>query len=117
MSRLTVLSIVLTLIAGQNAALVCRVRCVPMRSPACQHQDSSKSASVSANDNCDRLALSGAIFLRENVRRTVSAPDGQHALVVSCFQFADPITKTHFGFEPALQRAPAERTFVLHLRI
>ncbi len=63
------------------------------------------------------LALSGATFLREHVRRGVSAPGGQHAVVVPCFRFANPLIDIRAGFEPEQQRPLAERSFVIPLRI
>lgn len=40
---------------------------------------------------CDNLSLGAVQFLREDVRRNVSAPDAVHAILVPRYQFA-PLT-------------------------
>lgn len=86
--RAAVVSLVLTLVAGQNATLLCSVCCQPPEaaSGACkQHQASSPG--VTGNDSCRQPTSGATAIVREDVRRG-AAPDAPHGIVVAGFQFA-----------------------------
>jgi hypothetical protein len=121
--RAALFSIVLTLAAGQNASLLCKVWCHDATSAGCPHQDSTTfldsatSPSVSADDNCGNTFVGPIAFVREDARRTAAAPDGQNALVVQRFQLAPSSTDLRPGFESGQRRPLEERPLVITLRI
>jgi hypothetical protein len=72
--RATILSIVLALAVGQNAALLCGAWCFPQKAAtACQHQATATSAWLASHDDCSENAA-GAIALREDARRSAPSP-------------------------------------------
>src|SRR5262249_50860466 len=84
MVRVSVFSIVLVLAIGQDTALLCRAWCHPSRAATaeCQEQSGvSTSASVTADENCERLPVSGPMLIRNDVRR-ISDQQGRYAVVV-----------------------------------
>ena len=70
MFRAAVFSIVLTLVAGQSAALLCDLSCDPGAATECLHHDAITSARVAVNSNCT-VVISSAAFVREDARRPV----------------------------------------------
>ena len=89
--RAFLLLIVLTLVVGQNASVLCAVWCHPETGPtACEHQEPSTSSSVTGNDACPEVARAVTAFVREDVRREGSAPDALHVVVVPPFHCAQP---------------------------
>ena len=118
MFRAAVLSIVLMLVAGPQAPLLCAVWCHAEASAAgpCEHPDTASAPIVTANGSCPDIAEASTAFVREDPRRGASASDGQHAVVVPPFQFVAPPTP-EFRREPG-QHPPLEaRPLVLALRI
>jgi hypothetical protein len=116
--RAAVVSIVLTLAAGQNAALLCSVWCHPPEAAgASEHQHQAMSPSMTGNDSCTQMVAGAAAFVREDVRRGASAPKVQHGVVVPWFEFAPPPAHPTFGSrlcqETPLQVSP----LILALRI
>jgi len=120
---------VLTLAVAPNAALLCIASCHPQSaaSSAPHHGKSSAASSVSHHAQpsavtsashhgepsaasslvwdgtcpyCDNLSLGAVQFLREDVRRSVSALDAVHAILVPRYQFAPLTTDTRPGQEP-----------------
>jgi hypothetical protein len=82
--RTTALWIVMTLAAGQNAALLCSTWCdahAPAAS-ACHHPDPTPSTNVGADDDCCKAVLSTSTttFLLEDVRLGVSRADSAYAI-------------------------------------
>jgi hypothetical protein len=80
--QLAVVSIVLTLVTGPSAALLCEVWCAPaeVSTAGCHHPRPGTSASVTTDDTCDApmfLALS-----REDFRYVRSAPAPLPGIVV-----------------------------------
>lgn len=75
--RTAVLWIVMTLAAGQNAALLCSTWCDAhaLAASACHHLDPASGTTVGAADDCCKAALSSCTiaFLREDVRLGVSS--------------------------------------------
>ena len=116
--RAAVLSIGLTLAAGQNAALVCTVWCHPAGAPTagCEHQEASTSPSVKGNHDCPQIAAGPTAFVREDVRREGAAPHVLRAVVVPPFQFAPP-PQSAFGRAPGQRPLLETRLLVLALRI
>jgi len=117
--RAAVVSIVLTLAAGQNAALLCSVGCHPPEaaSGVREHQHQATSPGMIGNDSCVRLVAEAAAFVREDVRPGASAPNVQHGVVVPWFEFAPPPAHPTYGSslcrETPLQASP----LILVLRI
>lgn len=119
MFRAAVLSIVLTLVAGPHASLLCAVWCHPEAAAAepCEHRDATETPNVTANDSCPDIVAVTTAFVREDVRRGVSASDGQTAVLAPPFQFVAPPTTPEFGGE-SRQHPPLEaRPLVFALRV
>jgi hypothetical protein len=121
--RAVVVSIVVTLAAAPNAALLCRAWCHPQvpAASACHHEKPSTASSVVADptsDECDQVAVGAAQFLREDVRRSVSDPDVDHAtLVPPCYQLAQLTIDGRPGREPGRQGPLEQRSLPTVLRI
>jgi hypothetical protein len=70
-----------------------------------------------SGDNCNNVAVGAMAFVREDLRRTASAPDAQNALVVPRFGFAPPPTDSRSGYQSGRQLLLEERPLVIALRI
>ena len=118
MFRAAVLSIVLTLAAGQDAALLCGVWCHSGEgmAGACEHQTEATAPSIVANDDCD-VSGNPVVFVREDGRRSVSAPDVAGAVAVARFAFTPPVAGTLSAYEPNSRLLLERRPLVLALRI
>jgi hypothetical protein len=116
--RAAVLSIVLALVAGPNASLLCAVWCHPEAATAgpCEHPDPTSTPSIAGNDSCPDIAASSTALVREDVRREVSAP-AQHAVLVARFQFAPPPHHSASAREVANRSTLEAHPLVLALRI
>jgi hypothetical protein len=114
-----VLSLVLTLAVGQNAALICSVWCDPHKATAteCHHQDAAESPSVTGGDHCNNVVIGVPAFLREDERPRGSAQYVQHALVGRRFQFIPFSSATRSDHEPGQGWSPELRPVVTALRI
>ena len=92
--RAVVLSIVLTLVAGPEAALLCRGWCQSQSAAAsaCHRERPSAASTVISGDkacaDCDKVGIGAVQFVREDMRRSVSAPDAVHAIVDPRYPFA-----------------------------
>ena len=115
--RAVILSMVLTLAVGQNAALLmCTTKCDAPAAPAsAPHHEHSAPASASAPHNehssnhsstsltvagsecCDDMRVSAAAFVREDVRRNVSSPDAGYAIPVPSYEFLHPTSAARPG--------------------
>lgn len=117
--RAAVLSIVMTLAVGQNAALLCRAWCESQAADAsgCHHEQQASSTSVSADDICDHVVLSLAAVLREDVRRGVFAPDADYAILVSRYQLAPSKTDPRPRHQAARERSLEQRPLSTTLRV
>ena len=115
--RAALVSIVLTLTLGQNAALLCSVWCHPEQSAnsACEHQVPMTSPSVTGNESCAQIAAGPTALVREDARRVVSGSDA--GTVVARFQFLPPSASSARDLERAQATPLAARTLVLALRI
>jgi hypothetical protein len=132
--RAVVLSIVLTLAVGPNTALLCRAWCHPQAAPsnashhgepsaaassASHHGEPSAASSVAGDDTCDNCdnAVGAAQFLREDLRRNVSAPDVDHAVLVPRHQLAHSTIDARPGQEPGREGSLEARRLATILRI
>jgi hypothetical protein len=117
--RAAALLIVLTLAVGQNAALLCSVRCGPHEAAitGCHHEEQATFPSVTGNDYCNHVALDGSAFVREDVRRCTSAPDAPHTVAVPVFQLTPPSADIRPGHETGQQSLLEARPLFTPLRI
>ena len=99
--RAAVVAIVLTLVAGPNASLLCAVWCHAETAAArpCEHPDLSSTPGVRSNDSCPDIPAVTTAFVREDERRGVSSPHGQIAVLLPPFQFVAPPRSSEFGRE------------------
>lgn len=89
--RAAVVAIVLTLMAGPNARLLCLVSCHPEAVGAgpCEHQDQTSPPSVTANDSCPDISAASSAFVQEQVRRAAS-PSASQAIWAMRIPVAPP---------------------------
>ena len=118
MFRAALLSIVLTLAAGQDAALTCGVWCHSGggSAGACEHQTETTSRGIFANDDCT-VSGNAIVFVREDARRSTSAPTVQSGALVPQFAFTPPASGSLSGYEAAGRQLLESRPLVLALRI
>jgi hypothetical protein len=115
MFRAVVLSIVLTLAANPSAALLCGTWCDPHTAAAdgCHHTTLATSVSAAANHTCEDLVVS-ATFVREDVRRGVSGPDPDRAVLVLRYHLAHTTTEErsrhNSGPDWSLEKRPLSTT-------
>lgn len=97
MFRAFVLSIVLTLAIGSNAALLCSEWCDTHAAVAsgCRHEDHGAAPTMTGDNRCESVVVGGAAFLREDLRRGVSSPHGDHAVAVSRYQLTHSTAGDH----------------------
>ena len=119
MFRVALLSIVLTLAAGPSAALLCGTWChsAARMAGACEHHTQAVTPGVSASDEC---AVNGnpAVFVREDARRSTSAPDVTGVIAAARFAFTSPVAGgTLSGYELNSRLLLELRPLVLALRI
>ena len=116
--RAALLSIVLTLAAGQNTALFCGAWCHSAAglAGACEHQTQTTAPGVAANGEC---AINGnlVVFLQEDGRRSASALNVDGAIVVARFALAPPAAGTLSAYEPNGRLLLELRPHVIALRI
>ena len=145
MFQAVVLSIVATLAVGPNAALLCAAWCHPSAaassaphhggpstasrpshhgepsaaSSASHHGNPSAGSSVAGDDTCDSCdnAVGAAQFLREDLRRNVSAPDVDPAVLIPRHQLAHSTIDARPGQEPGREWSLEERPLPTILRI
>ena len=145
MLRTVALSIVLTLAVGPNTALLCSAWChpsmtgssgshhgMPVAGPSApQHGEPVASSasgyrdaavySVMTADNacpdCDNAGFGAVQFLREDVRRSVSALDAVHAILVPRYQFAPSAIDARPGQVPGREWSLGERPLPTILRV
>jgi hypothetical protein len=114
-----VLSIVLVLAIGPNAAVLCAVWCHPAetKSAACQHEGATASPLVSGEDRCRTVRPAATTFVREEAKRR-SASDGTvHSVPVPPFRFAPPPTDTHLANNASTSLAVGSSPRLIALRI
>ena len=120
MFRAALLSIVLSLAAGQNAViLVCRTWCDAHAATAseCHHEKSSTTPSMAGGDCGDMVAAHTAV-LREDTRRgDVSSVDASQAIALARYQLAQLTIDARPGQEVRRGWSVAERPLSTVLRL
>ena len=118
MFRAALLSIVLTLAAGQDAALWCGLWCHSggQMSGGCEHQTEPTSLGIIGNNDCtiDGNAME---FVREDARQSVSAPSVQSGAALPLFVLTPPASGRHSGDDAAGHRLLDLRPLAFALRI
>lgn len=117
--RSTVLSIVLTLTAGPNVGVLCKVWCDPIEAATagCHHEHGIPSAILTGTDDCGNVVFSNAVLVKENARGGLSSSDTRHAVVVPRYQYPASTSETHRGDEPGCAWPLAKRPLFTALRI
>jgi hypothetical protein len=112
--RTALLSIVLTLAAGPDSALLCGTWCQSGggMAGACQHQTETTSAAVFANADCT-VSGSTIVFVREDARRGTSAPPVQSGDLLPQSVLMPPAS----GYGAASRGLLELRPLILALRI
>lgn len=80
----------MALTVGPSATLLCAQGCDARAAVAtgCHYEGPATPASVAGDNTCDHVVLSAAALVREG-RRGVSAPDGDHAVLLPRYRLAD----------------------------
>jgi hypothetical protein len=117
--RTFVLSIALTLAVGPSATLLCRVWCDAQAAAAsgCRHEKHTRSTGVRAEDTCDRVGVSVAAFLREDVQRGRSGPNADHVTLIARYQLSHSTIDALPGHDAGRQWPREERPVPTALRI
>jgi hypothetical protein len=116
--RAALLSIVLTLAAGPDAALLCGIWCHSGggMAGACEHQTETTSPAIIARDDCT-VSGSAIVFVREDARRGTSAPTGQRGDLVPQSALTPPASGRLSSYEAASRGLLELRPLILALRI
>jgi hypothetical protein len=116
--RATVLSIVLILLAGPNASVVCKALCDPAAAAAtaCHHTDGTPSATLNGTDDCGKAVPNSAV-VKEDARRGAPSSDAQQAVMVPRHHRATFSSEAHPGDNPGWTWSLARRPLVSALRI
>jgi len=117
--RATVLSIVLTLVAGPNASMLCKAWCHPAEAAAarCHHEHGGPSATLTGTDGCGNVVLGTAVLVKEEARRGLSSPKAHHTVLVPRYQYAVSTSEAHPGDESGCAWPLAQQPLVAALRI
>lgn len=118
--RAAVVSIVLTLVIGQNTAPLCRAWCDSMAAAEtrCHHHDAvATSVSTVGDVACDMAVRSALGFLREELQRGASSHNAQHAILIPCDPLAHVTVAARLSPDPGLERSPRQRTLPTVLRL
>ena len=117
MYRATALSLVLILLAGPSAGVLCKAWCNPAEAGATGcHYHPSPSATLTGTDDCGKVVLSSAVLAKEDVR-ALSSPDARHAVLVPRYQYSVSTSAAHPGDEPGCASPLAQRPLVTALRL
>jgi hypothetical protein len=116
--RAAILSIVLTLGAGPNTALLCKAWCHTGEGTGnvCEYQMQTASPMVTTDEDCKEAIVGAMAFVREEGQR-ISAHDVQSAAVVQRFTFTPSVPQTRSGYHPGSRLLLETRPLVLALRI
>ena len=119
MFRAALLSVVLSLAVGPNAELLCKARCHPQAaaSAECHHAESTNSAGMAGDNNCDHVVLSVGTFLREEFRPGRPSLNAGHAVVVPRYQLAHLTTDARPGQQAGREWSLEKRPLPTALRI
>jgi hypothetical protein len=117
--RAALLSIVLSLAAGQNAVIfVCKAWCDAhaVTASECHHENSSTTPSVVGGD-CSDMVVADTAIVREDTRRDVSSVDANQAIAVPHYQLAQLTPDTRPGQEARRAWSVEERRLSTVLRL
>ena len=119
MFRATVLSIVLTLVAGPNASVLCKAWCDPAAAAAtkCHHEHGSASPTLTGTDDCGKAMPNSAVVVKADARRGAPSSDSQQAVMVPRQHRAVSSKEAHPGNDPGWAWCLAQRPLVTALRI
>ena len=119
MFRTVLLSIVFSLVAGQDLALLCRTWCDghTVGESECHHKNSFHRPSVAGSENCDNVVVASTAVLRDDVRRDVSSRNGNQAIPVPRYQLAQLTIGAGPGQEPWREWSLEKRPLSTTLRI
>jgi hypothetical protein len=118
--RAAFLTVVLTLVVGPDASLLCKVWC-NQHAPAakgCHHRDSGNTAPHAASSTtCDNVAPGVSAFLKEDAPHTASTSNGDHAIEVPRYQHAASTVHARPDHEPEHEWGLEKRPLVTALRL
>jgi hypothetical protein len=114
-----VLSIVLVLAIGPNAAVLCAVWCHPAetKSAACQHQGGTTSALVTGEDSCRTIPAAATAFVREEAKPGWQSDGTLQSVPVLPFRFAPPPADTNVTNNASTSLALGSSPRLIALRI
>ena len=116
--RATVLSIIVTLMAGPNASMLCKAWCAPATAAAtkCHYQHGSPSSTLTGTEDCGQAVLHSVIVIKEETRRGAPSSDSQ-AVIVPRHQRAISSSAAHLRRDPGCTWSLAQRPLAIALRI
>jgi hypothetical protein len=116
--RTSVLSIVLVLTIGPDAALLCKAWCHPgvAAIAECHEQSQTSTPNAMGDDSCSRVAVNATILIKEDPRG-VSDPDSWYSLVVPCYHAPAAHREVHYGTNSGRSSPHDSRPLTLALRI
>ena len=119
MFRVVLLSIVLTLAAEPNAALLCRAWCEPHEAATtgCHHEAPGTSPTVTGTDNCDSVTVGAIAFFGDDARRARSASRSPAAVTIPRFHFTAPPIDGRAGYATGPPLPLEARPLMIALRI
>lgn len=120
MFRPVLLFTVFLLTAGQHVSLLCQAWCDPDAAAAsgCHDRgDVTDTPRFVGYDNCDDGVANAAAFFRDDARRSVSAPQADHAILVPRRAVAQTATDTRLFHEPGRLPSPGTPPLNTALRI
>lgn len=100
--RAVVLLIVLTVAAGPSFGLVCATSCSP---------------EAAAADKCEDQGLTLAPVVREDIRRSVYAPEADRAVLTPQYHFANSTVGDRYRQDPRRESSIEKRPLSTNLRI
>lgn len=117
--RTVVFSIVIAVALGQNASVLCLALCDQHQAaaPGCHDEGSTESARLGGGKHCEDSPLDGAPFLKEDLRRVVSAPHLDHVVAIPRHVFAAATTAGLPDREPGHLQSLDTGPLVVALRI
>jgi hypothetical protein len=118
--RAAVVWIVVAVAGAPNTSLLCRTWCDAQAPavPGCHHHQAPVTPTrVTSADSCERMVLSIAPFVRENLSHGAVAPDTAQATVVRHDPLADAASRARRCNAPQSNRPFARRPNLAALRI
>jgi hypothetical protein len=116
--RAVLFSIVLLLATGQNVSMVCQTWCPDATAASgCHRRHATDSLTLSCDGSCDDRAPIDAAVLKEDARRSVSAPNADHALAVPRYHLTPATAGTRPDCEVCRLQSLEKRPLETVLRI